>query len=295
MNTYRIIGFLNMFDIIPDFVYPVFRSTNNQFLDKLFIQSGENDKNFEFIPLKESIYHKVINYRELNKIRGITVTKEFTILDKPIYAFQINDKEMICGDSAKMIRFFKSYTVQDCILEEEIKDFKKEIKQRSTEIIKNALQKNSFPQGLSPRLESKNHLITHVCATTESGKLYRAKVLLVVGTGKIIINGESIDENLRLKSFEDIILQPFAVTNNTKKYDVFVRVTGGRFSEQARLISHGIALILFRINHANRKNLKDAGLFMPYMARKKYNISSTNRKPRMIQKKDNLSINHKIL
>jgi small subunit ribosomal protein S9 len=73
-----------------------------------------------------------------------------------------------------------------------------------------------------------------------------ARVRLVPGTGKIVINDRTIDEYLTVPNQRTVALLPLAETQNTAKYDLFVSVLGGGVSGQAGAISHGIARALLK-------------------------------------------------
>ena len=73
-----------------------------------------------------------------------------------------------------------------------------------------------------------------------------ARVRLVLGTGKIVINDRTIDEYLTVPNQRTVALLPLVETQNTAKYDLFVSVLGGGVSGQAGAISHGIARALLK-------------------------------------------------
>ena len=73
-----------------------------------------------------------------------------------------------------------------------------------------------------------------------------ARVRLVPGSGKIVINDRTADEYLSVPNQRTIAFQPLAETQNVDKYDVFVSVLGGGVSGQAGAISHGIARALLK-------------------------------------------------
>jgi len=73
-----------------------------------------------------------------------------------------------------------------------------------------------------------------------------ARVRLVPGSGKIIINDRTSDEYLTVPNQRTIAFQPLAETQNVDKFDVFVSVDGGGVSGQAGAISHGIARALLK-------------------------------------------------
>ena len=73
-----------------------------------------------------------------------------------------------------------------------------------------------------------------------------ARVRLVPGSGKIVINDRTADEYLSVPNQRTIAFQPLAETQNAGKYDIFVSVLGGGVSGQAGAISHGIARALLK-------------------------------------------------
>jgi small subunit ribosomal protein S9 len=56
------------------------------------------------------------------------------------------------------------------------------------------------------------------------------------------------------------VLQPFALTGNTDKYDVKVNVEGGGITGQAEAVRLGISRALCEINADHRLALKPEGL-----------------------------------
>lgn len=86
-----------------------------------------------------------------------------------------------------------------------------------------------------------------------------ARVRLVPGEGKIIINQRELDDYFGLKTLELIVNQPLELTETKGKYDVLVNVIGGGFSGQAGAIRHGIARALLKVDEEFRQALKKAG------------------------------------
>lgn len=86
-----------------------------------------------------------------------------------------------------------------------------------------------------------------------------ARVRLVPGEGKIIINQRELDDYFGLKTLELIVNQPLELTETKGKYDVFVNVIGGGVSGQAGAIRHGIARALLKVDEEFRPALKKAG------------------------------------
>jgi small subunit ribosomal protein S9 len=87
-----------------------------------------------------------------------------------------------------------------------------------------------------------------------------ARVRLVPGSGKITMNGKSIEDYIPFANLREVVLQPFGATETTGNYDVLVNVNGGGFSGQAGATRHGIARALLNVDPDFRGPLKRAGL-----------------------------------
>ena len=86
-----------------------------------------------------------------------------------------------------------------------------------------------------------------------------ARVRLVPGEGKIVINGRELTNYFGLKTLELIVNQPLEITETKGKYDVLVNVISGGISGQAGAIRHGIARALLDVDAEYRPALKKAG------------------------------------
>ena len=77
-----------------------------------------------------------------------------------------------------------------------------------------------------------------------------AKIWLKKGTGKIYVNGRTMDEYFTSGSHKMQITRPFEIINQATAYDVRCSVTGGGHTGQAGALVHGIskALVLFDEN-----------------------------------------------
>lgn len=87
-----------------------------------------------------------------------------------------------------------------------------------------------------------------------------ARVRLVPGNGRIVINGRELDKYFGLKTLELIVKQPLELTDTLGKYDVLANVAGGGISGQAGAVRHGISRALLRVDLEFRPALKKAGL-----------------------------------
>ena len=109
-----------------------------------------------------------------------------------------------------------------------------------------------------------------------------ARVYLVPGTGKIVINKRDIDEYFGLETLKLIVRQPLVATETEGKFDVIVTVKGGGYTGQAGAVRHGIARALLQADGDYRPVLKKAGYLTrdPRMKeRKKYGLKAARRAP----------------
>lgn len=109
-----------------------------------------------------------------------------------------------------------------------------------------------------------------------------ARVRLLPGDGKFIVNGRELDEYFGLETLKMIAKQPLALTNTEGRFDVIVKVEGGGFTGQAGAIRHGIARALVNADQELKGELKKAGYLTrdPRMKeRKKYGLKGARRSP----------------
>jgi small subunit ribosomal protein S9 len=109
-----------------------------------------------------------------------------------------------------------------------------------------------------------------------------ARVRLVPGEGRIVINGRDINEYIPFAALREVVNQPLVATETTGNYDVLVNVSGGGYTGQAGAIRHGIARALLQVDPEYRPSLKTAGLLTrdPRMKeRKKYGLKAARRAP----------------
>ena len=109
-----------------------------------------------------------------------------------------------------------------------------------------------------------------------------ARVRLIPGDGKIIINGREIDNYFGLETLKMTVRQPLALTSLEGRYDVLVNVYGGGLSGQAGAIRHGISRALIKADPELRPAVKKAGFLTrdPRMKeRKKYGLNAARRAP----------------
>ena len=114
-----------------------------------------------------------------------------------------------------------------------------------------------------------------------------ARVRLIPGDGKIVINGRDIDNYFGLETLKMTVRQPLALTSLEGRYDVLVNVCGGGLSGQAGAIRHGISRALIKADPELRPAVKKAGFLTrdPRMKeRKKYGLKAARRAPQFAKR-----------
>ena len=109
-----------------------------------------------------------------------------------------------------------------------------------------------------------------------------ARVRLVPGEGKVLINKRDIDDYFGLETLKMTVRQPMNLVNVGGSFDVLVNVRGGGLTGQAGAIRHGISRALCKVNPELRADLKKAGFLTrdPRMKeRKKYGLKAARRAP----------------
>ncbi|AFM39590.1 ribosomal protein S9 [Desulfosporosinus acidiphilus SJ4] len=119
-------------------------------------------------------------------------------------------------------------------------------------------------------------------AATGRRKNAIARVRLIPGEGKFIINQREVSEYFGKKTLEMIVQQPFNITDTLSKYDVIALAHGGGTTGQAGAIRLGIARALLKADASLRPSLKRAGFLTrdPRMKeRRKYGLKKARKAP----------------
>jgi small subunit ribosomal protein S9 len=118
-----------------------------------------------------------------------------------------------------------------------------------------------------------------------TGKRKRAiaKVWITPGSGKMAINGQSLDEWLGgLDLIKKRVMQPLDLTKQVQSIDIVATTLGGGFSAQADALRHGISRALSKLDPEFRTILKPNGLLTRdarVVERKKYGRRKARRSP----------------
>ena len=83
-----------------------------------------------------------------------------------------------------------------------------------------------------------------------------ARVWIKKGTGKIFVNGKTMNDYFKRPVHQLIVVMPLQETNVMNKFDVKCNVKGGGLSGQAGAIIHGISRALVKTDPTFKKVLK---------------------------------------
>lgn len=100
-----------------------------------------------------------------------------------------------------------------------------------------------------------------------------ARVRLLSGSGKIVVNGRAFENYFMTETLRGVVTQPLNTTQTASRFDIQVNVSGGGPAGQAGAVRHGIARALIAADATLRASLKADGLLTrdPRMKeRKKY-------------------------
>ena len=108
-----------------------------------------------------------------------------------------------------------------------------------------------------------------------------ARVRLLPGTGRIVINKKELDDYFAMDILRNEVKRPLALTNTDAKFDVIATVNGGGTTGQAGALRHGISRALCVADEeAYRPVLKDAGFLTRdarMKERKKYGLKKARK------------------
>ena len=109
-----------------------------------------------------------------------------------------------------------------------------------------------------------------------------ARVRLLPGTGKVMVNKREFEEYFPSAATRLDIMQPMELTETTNQYDIFVNVNGGGLTGQAGAMRLGISRALLEIDSEYRPTLKPQGMLTRdsrVKERKKYGLKKARRAP----------------
>ncbi|MDD7022924.1 MAG: 30S ribosomal protein S9 [Aeromonadales bacterium] len=109
-----------------------------------------------------------------------------------------------------------------------------------------------------------------------------ARVFIKQGTGKLEINGRTLDQYFGRPTSRMVVTQPLELLELTDKLDIYVTVSGGGITGQAGAIRHGLARALIQYDETFRSALRKAGFVTRdarAVERKKVGLHKARKRP----------------
>jgi len=109
-----------------------------------------------------------------------------------------------------------------------------------------------------------------------------ARVYMVPGTGKITVNGKTLEDYLPSEILRMVVKSPLVLTGTDGQFNVNINVFGGGLTGQAGAMRHGIARALLEVGDDYRPVLRQAGFLTRdsrSKERKKYGLKGARRAP----------------
>ena len=118
-NGYEFVGVVNLFNIYPEFLFPVYKKN-----DCFFFHNGKKNRIYNFDKVTDNVKSKIVFLNSTHKkIINKNTTRYFYEHETPVYAFQENECDIICADLVGMIEYLSSFYTEDKILRRQIDRF----------------------------------------------------------------------------------------------------------------------------------------------------------------------------
>jgi small subunit ribosomal protein S9 len=114
-----------------------------------------------------------------------------------------------------------------------------------------------------------------------------ARVRLYEGTGRMVLNGKSLEDYFPEMAFRLRVLAPVRTAEAEGKYDIHAKIEGGGFTGQSDALRLGIARALVDIDPELRTTLKKEGFLRRdarRVERKKYGLRKARRAPQFTKR-----------
>ena len=123
---------------------------------------------------------------------------------------------------------------------------------------------------------------TTVPGATGRRKEAIARVRLLPGNGRFVLNGRPLEEYFPSRAHRMLITTPLRLSGREKEFDVFATLDGGGVSGQAGALRQGIARALVELDADLRPALKREGLLTRdarEKERRKYGLKKARKAP----------------
>ena len=116
MENYKLVVFLNLLNLIPDGVYPVFQGNDGKYYGGFVKSQKELSVNIEqFIEWREDVIERIVFFDDIKNnpdysIKQEEVQDEYKLGDMGLSVHQISEKEIYVGRADKFLEFLKEHT-----------------------------------------------------------------------------------------------------------------------------------------------------------------------------------------
>lgn len=119
MESYKLVGIINMFDVYPDFVFPIFASPNGGYF---FSDTPEKSVTItDFVRVKDSMTHLI---QKITDFKVSKVQNNLVHIGSPsIVIFQLDATSLQVGTVRELRNFLLKYCTRNDILRSEVNDF----------------------------------------------------------------------------------------------------------------------------------------------------------------------------
>lgn len=143
---YHFIGVVNMFDVYPDFVFPIYENSSDGGL--YFHHCEEEGKIICFDAITQSVHDRITYIKDVEiewldghdiemyvrdeqdgintvGVKKVDLNADFSFTEgkDPVYAFQEKKNKIICGFRKSMAKYLSSYETSESVLNKQIRRF----------------------------------------------------------------------------------------------------------------------------------------------------------------------------
>lgn len=138
------------------------------------------------------------------------------------------------------------------------------------------------PRKIPKRLIFKRYFVVrNLGIGTGRRKTSVARVYVREGSGKVTINGKSLNEYFPQVEHTNVVKAPLMIVSGENKFDVLINVYGGGINGQAGACRHGLARALCHVDEVNSASLRANGFLTRdsrMVERKKYGQAGARRR-----------------
>jgi len=209
-SGFKLIGVLNMLEIIPNFVIPIFINMREELVEPnimnkpFYFQVGSDEEDtmeyFAKLDEYEQVPKQIVSILEE---KNSYARETFDVKSSPLYAFQYTNTDVMLGNYLEMKEFFKSYKTEDENLQEQIQDFLNLESEHIWKRIKRELKIN-FPKDSESEIDMKIEKLKNNDFIGKELELYIPKFHDIVLRVGVRVKGESKKDYFDTKEGEQL-------------------------------------------------------------------------------------------